>query len=161
MSTNGFSERLSEVMAGRSKNAFAKLVGVSEGAIRQYLEGSLPGIDKAAMIALRTGVRLNWLILGEGPKMAKALDQPGPSDPTFDGELLGRVVDRVARVYRELGVSLPDVELGRLSAEKYAEIREIAADPEEWPPALDLMALRLRRAVLQAATEPGSSKSRA
>lgn len=161
MNANDFAQRLKELMGHQSRNAFAKKVGVGESSIRQYLDGSLPGIDKAALIAARTGVRLNWLILGEGPKMAGDPVQPVGSDPAIDGELLGRVVDRVARVYRDLGVSLPDVELGRLSAEKYAEIREIAADPEEWPPALDLMALRLRRAILQAATEPGSSKSRA
>ncbi len=131
MEQSGLAARLQELVDGsRSENAFANLVGVSGTMLRKYLTGSEPGVAIAARIAQRTGVRLDWLILGEGPKYAADLAQHQVSGSalgaSLDGELLGRVVDRVAKVYRELGVGLPDVELGRLAAEKYAEIREIA-----------------------------------
>jgi len=181
METSGIQSRLSELVdAHKSQASFARAVGISGTMLRKYLEGSEPGVSIAARIAAAAGVRLEWLILGTGPKFAADLpvdEEQAPyvagpaAEPVaaagadalvpLDGELLGRVVDRVARVYREAGVSLPDVELGRLAAAKYAEIQALADDPDEWAPALDLMAVRLRKALLQAAAEPGSAKSRA
>ncbi len=38
-----------------------------EGSLRQYLSGSVPGIDKAAAIAAGANVTLDWLIAGRGP----------------------------------------------------------------------------------------------
>tara|TARA_B100001939_G_scaffold182605_1_gene157314 strand:+ start:333 stop:1049 length:717 start_codon:yes stop_codon:yes gene_type:complete len=64
-----FSDRLKLLIGKDSVNSFAQKCGVKEGSIRQYLAGSLPGIDKAAAIADATGVSLEWLVRGEGPMM--------------------------------------------------------------------------------------------
>lgn len=56
-----FRERLTQVLAGRSVNAFGVLSGVPESALRKYLAGTVPGLDKAVAIAQAAGVSLDWL----------------------------------------------------------------------------------------------------
>ena len=79
----------------------------------------------------------------------------------LDGDLMGRVVDVIERVYGDLGVRLPRIDLGRLAAEKYAEIAEDAEDVEEWPALLDLLGKRLKRSLLASAADPTSIKREA
>lgn len=61
-----FSARLKIAMGSDSTNKFAKKCGFSESLVRKYLSGSLPGIDKALVMAKVAGVSLDWLIAGEG-----------------------------------------------------------------------------------------------
>jgi len=156
---------------GLTREVLAARTGIPGGTIRNHEAGiSGPKADQIARYA-EVGLDPTWLVTGkrrdqllEGGQAEFGLrEEPASYEPglSIDAELLGRVVDRVARIYREAGMGLPDVDLGRLAAQKYAEIQAIAGDPEEWAPALDLMAVRLRRALLQAAAEPGASKSRA
>jgi transcriptional regulator with XRE-family HTH domain len=178
------SERIASLIPPRGRSEFARSIGVATSTLKQITEGSVPGADKIPAIVAATGVSYRWLLTGEGPKFEGAAaeeerptisevdpqgrsplhqrfqamsDAGGPVDP----ELLGRVVDRIARVYRELRIELPPLELGRLAAEKYAEISRQTEDREEWAPALDLMAIRVRKAALSAVSEPGSGKAQA
>lgn len=61
-----FSQRLKAAMGSDSTNKFAKKCGFSESLVRKYLTGSLPGIDKAEIMARVAGVSIGWLISGEG-----------------------------------------------------------------------------------------------
>lgn len=61
-----FAERLKQVMRDESVLGFAKKSGLSEGAIRQYLKGGEPGIEKVIAIANATGVSVGWLATGDG-----------------------------------------------------------------------------------------------
>lgn len=70
---NRFSERLKFILGDESVNSFALKCGLKEGSIRQYLSGSIPGIDKIAAIADATNYSLEWLIRGEGPMLRKEL----------------------------------------------------------------------------------------
>lgn len=66
---NFFIDRLEEIRAGRSKSALGREWGVSEGGIRQYLSGnSEPTRPKLIQIAEGSGVCLEWLATGRGPK---------------------------------------------------------------------------------------------
>lgn len=149
----------------KSENAFSTAVGVSNSSIRQYLSGSTPGIDKAAQIAAATGVELQWLITGEGPKLrADRQEKVETTSATFaalDKELFGRVVDCVLRTYKASGIHLSGIDIGRIAAEKYTEIAAFDAPPDEWPPLLELLAIRLRKEIAAAAAEPGSGKASA
>ncbi|MBR7517923.1 hypothetical protein KC217_19800, partial [Mycobacterium tuberculosis] len=66
-----------------------------------------------AAICRAAGRSVGWL-LGEGSTPDIAATE------AIDPELFGRVVDRVSRVYREEGVRLSDIDLGRIAAERYA-----------------------------------------
>lgn len=54
--------------------------------MRKYLNGSTPGVDKAAQIAEANGVRLEWLATGSGPQRAEA-GAPGAAVPVDLAEL--------------------------------------------------------------------------
>lgn len=63
-----FAIRLQDIMGDIPILTFAKKCGVPQNSIRQYLSGSVPGIDKAVAIADANGVSLEWLITGKGLK---------------------------------------------------------------------------------------------
>jgi transcriptional regulator with XRE-family HTH domain len=64
-----FAQRLEELVAGAgSAAALAAQARVSEGAVRMWLSRVEPTREKLAAIAKETGVSLDWLISGRGPK---------------------------------------------------------------------------------------------
>lgn len=68
------SERLQSVIGSRSKSEFARLCGVPESSVRQWVDGtSLPSAEKLMAIAGATGISIDWLLLGKGSK--KTIDQ--------------------------------------------------------------------------------------
>lgn len=162
MRSETFANRLATLIApARSERAFAKEIGLSAGGLRGLLhEGNSPTLDTLKAIASARGVSLQWLATGEGDKyVSPSVSAPQPARP--DPELFGRVVDRIARVYREEGVRLADIDLGRLAAERYAEIVDLAGDQDEWAALLELIATRVRRALRAAAVDPASVKREA
>lgn len=173
MTQESFSDRLTVLRIERrlSGRAFAKAAGLKSSTYQALTTGRSPTLDTLVIIANSLGVNVGWLATGEGPKY---LSEPGkqadfggfsehqaPYVAGPDPELLGRIVDVVARVHREERVRLPDVDLGRVAAERYAEVAAMATDPEEWPALLDLVAVRVRRAVRAAAADPTSTKREA
>jgi transcriptional regulator with XRE-family HTH domain len=162
MSSETFADRLATLIApARSERAFAKEIGLSPGGLRGLLhEGNSPTLDTLTAIANARGVSLQWLATGEGDRHASP-PSPGLQPTRPDPELFGRVVDRISRVYREEGVRLADIDLGRLAAERYAEIVDLAGDPDEWPALLDLIGTRVRRTLRAAAADPASVKREA
>lgn len=65
-SAEGFGERLRLVVGNESVNSFARRSGISEGSLRQYLAGSVPGADKVVSIAVTGKVSIDWLLRGAG-----------------------------------------------------------------------------------------------
>ncbi|MFS8861194.1 helix-turn-helix transcriptional regulator [Synechococcus sp. H60.3] len=65
-SDSSFAARLRQVIGNEAIYAFGRRAGISDTALRSYLKGSVPGIDKAVKIAQVGGVSLSWLITGEG-----------------------------------------------------------------------------------------------
>lgn len=65
MGIDRFSERLLYVMNGESNRSFAKLTGLSEAVIRNYLNGKTqPTLDKLKIIAKASGYTAEWLATG-------------------------------------------------------------------------------------------------
>lgn len=67
--------------------------------------------------------------------------------PLADGaaELMGAVNEAIDEIYRSLKKKLTLADLGRLALERHAAIMAACQDPEEYPHALAIMKLRLRR----------------
>lgn len=63
-----FSTRLKELIGETSILAFANKSGVPQNSIRQYLNGSIPGLDKVIAIADANNVSVEWLATGKGTK---------------------------------------------------------------------------------------------
>ncbi|CAA0111697.1 Uncharacterised protein [Starkeya nomas] len=115
--------------------------------------GNVPSGETLLKYA-RAGFSPGWILTGAGNMY---LDDAAAPDHDFhslrrgtaiDGELMGRVVDAIARLYRELAISLSPVDLGRLSAEKYEEIAAASSDPAERMAMVKLMAVQLRKELL-------------
>lgn len=92
----GFSVRLKEAIGGRSVLSFAKECGLSDSLVRKYLSGSLPGLDKAIVMAKVAGVSLEWLATGEGAGEKGDTSQPQPL-AALDLETLERVLGMVRK----------------------------------------------------------------
>ncbi|MEI9410753.1 helix-turn-helix transcriptional regulator [Mesorhizobium salmacidum] len=67
MTQTTFPERLVLAMGGESPHAFAKRAGLSDSSFRQYLKGTMPGLDNLIAIAKTGGVSLDWLAMDSGP----------------------------------------------------------------------------------------------
>lgn len=60
-------ERLKVAIGERSTRAVADESGISEGTVRNLLNGGIPKLDSLLRIADATGVDVGWLATGEGP----------------------------------------------------------------------------------------------
>lgn len=67
----GFSRRLKDLIGPDSVRSFSRLTGIGSTTLQKYLDGAVPGLDKAARIAAARGVSLEWLATGENPGSAK------------------------------------------------------------------------------------------
>jgi hypothetical protein len=63
-----FKERLQELIGERSAACFARHCGLPATNIRSYLQDREPGLENLIKIAEKTGVMLDWLMLGRGIK---------------------------------------------------------------------------------------------
>ena len=59
-----FVDRLKNLIGVGSVSSFAKFCDVPASSMQKYLNGSIPGIDKALRIAEANGVSVQWLITG-------------------------------------------------------------------------------------------------
>ncbi|MEN9231201.1 MAG: helix-turn-helix transcriptional regulator [Thermostichus sp. DG02_5_bins_236] len=73
-SSSTFAARLRQVIGNEAIYAFGRRAGISDTALRSYLKGSVPSIDKALQIAQVGQVNLSWLITGEGSPQMQATD---------------------------------------------------------------------------------------
>jgi hypothetical protein len=163
MCVGTFADRLRELQGERTGRNFAQFLGLPPSTFQALVRGGAPTLDTLVAIVDKTGVCVEWLAKGSGPKFPQPVAPVSPSSSLgrADPELFGRVVDRVARVYREEAVRLSDIDLGRIAAERYAEIVDLAGDPDEWPALLELIGTRIRRAIRAAAADPTNVKREA
>lgn len=167
---DGFPYRLRLALGTESVNGFASKCGFAESSVRQYLSGSIPGIDKAAIMAKRLNVTLDWLITGHGPMRPIApttMDSPEPQatlTPSavterqpLDEDLHASIADGISMVYRDANARLSPADLGRLSARMHGELIDLYDDPADRAVGLKALLRQLQRD-LQA--PPGKSDKR-
>jgi len=133
---------------GTTQAAAAEIAGVSVQQLGRVMRAkNAPSLVPLARLAEATGISLDWVATGEGPQRrgdpesVRPREVPAPTDP----ELFGRLVDGIGRAYRDAGVRLPPIELGRIAAEEYDTIASAISDPEERRIAARLTAERIRR----------------
>ena len=153
----GLVERLRQVAkkAG-GLDALASETGIARRTLGNYLSGrNEPRMSFLAAISGRYGVSLDWLITG----VERAAELP-PSEEhlAIDEELLGRVTDAIARLYKDERISLAPIDLGRLAGRRYAEIVAATADPAERLAMIKLMVVQLRADLHATAAAPGTGK---
>ena len=127
-------------MSGAPLTAFAaQCPGVTEGMLRKYISGTMPGLDKAVGIAHAGGVSLDWLAMGGA--------DPTPSSGTAAVEaaidLMLDVVQGLGEYLQERGVPQP------VPPQKHRTLVEIIAREmmekqslEESPKVVDLSKFR-------------------
>lgn len=62
-------DRIREAMGSRSARAFSQQADITEGTLRNILNGGTPRLDSILRIADAADVNIGWLATGEGPKM--------------------------------------------------------------------------------------------
>jgi len=157
------SGRLREcIRAIGSGNQLAQKIGISRNTLENYLTGqSEPKLSTLQQIAELAGVRVAWLALGEGSQFDMAAPQPTAAAPAIDPELMGRVTDKILRTYKELAISIPPVDVGRLAAKWYDMVAREVEDPAERLGALAILAAQLKAELSAPITPDTASKRRA
>lgn len=83
-SAQEFAARLRQAIGEASIHAFSRRAGISNTALRSYLTGSIPGMDKVVKIAAAAEVNVLWLMTGEGaPHPHPASASPDPDLPSY------------------------------------------------------------------------------
>jgi len=67
-----FGARLLEAFEGTKSSAIAQILGLTEGAISNYVSGRVPKIQILDQIASFTNCNLHWLLTGEGEKFVRS-----------------------------------------------------------------------------------------
>lgn len=65
-----FGERLRTAFDNAKNAEIARKMGVSEAAVKNYVDGRIPDADKLIQIRNLTNCNLDWLLTGEGPQTA-------------------------------------------------------------------------------------------
>lgn len=148
MAEESIGERLKRIRESRSLSQadWSLEVDVGLATLKKIeLDGNVPSGETLLKYA-RLGFSPGWILTGAG---SMYLDQVGqPAGEAIDREIMGRVVDSIVRLYRELSISLSPIDLGRLSAEKYDEIVAASDDHAERMAMVKLMAVQLRKELL-------------
>lgn len=100
-----FGSRLREVFHGKTQREIADILGVSDAAVRNYLGGRVPDVEKLTLIAAFTNCDLHWLLTGSGEKYLAAREQnvrlPESLDEVIDARIR-RIVQEELRI-QDLG----------------------------------------------------------
>lgn len=102
--SEGFPQRLEQVVGRRSLKEFGLHCGLSEGVLRKYLKGeSLPTIDRLEAIARTGEVDPGWLISGN-----QVADTPTRYNVAvkLDADLLGEILQAVDDGLTQINISL-------------------------------------------------------
>lgn len=127
MSTLG--ERIKSARAGMSQEAFSRALGISKGALGFYERNeNLPNTEVALKISLLAGVRLEWLLSGEGPRTPSENVEIRKSASETICSRCVRLEERLDRLEEERRTL---VEENRQLWKENAELRERCARFEE------------------------------
>lgn len=141
---------------GWTQLQIASAIGVSLRTYSRYINGGgTPNLAHLERLA-ELGADVSWLLAGD--LASSQTSNTGGSRSPLDQELMGRVTDAIARLYKEERVSLAPVDLGRLAAQRYSEIVEATEDDGERYAMIKLVVQQLRQDLRSSAAEPGTGK---
>lgn len=136
-----FAVRLRQIVRDQRNNSqFAKAIGRSEGALRNWLtRRSQPVVSDILRICAASGTRVEWLMIGRGPRKeaessqvseAPSLYQVKPQAP--DEELLQVILEAIERELRARADDLTPEKKAALAIHCYDLMGTMAAfDPKK------------------------------
>lgn len=95
---------MEQLLKGESYSSLGEKANLSKSQIQSIMRGGVPRIDKVAAIAKGLGVKLDWLILGEGPMKGAAGSLPEKSvmnQVLADLDTVGKMVEHFEDHIRE------------------------------------------------------------
>lgn len=117
-------ERIRHLRGDLSQAEFASKIGVHKEMVGKYERGqNVPGGDVLTRMREVFGVSLDWLLTGQG-QMRRDEAAPAAASPTtveaqaaVNVGLYGQVLEQVAAVYQECGVTASLAQIGAKAAE--------------------------------------------
>lgn len=150
-----------------SGDDLARITAIPRRTLESYLTGdSEPKAGRLAAIAEATGVTLDWLVRGKGP-MRLGQDAPAPAAPaamaeaaapSTDARLMGRLVEKILAVYKEMGVAIAIHQATERAAREHDRIVAAVADPDDRLTEVGEVTAALRQELRAKAADPASSK---
>lgn len=138
-----FPIRLREIIGESTLKDFAEKIGMSEGGLRKYLPPakSSPSFERVVAMATLTGVEVEWLSTGRGPKFAGE-QAPRSSSHGYAGEGLAKystassfdeefaLIDGYHVAIGEIGCSLDKLQVRRKLAFRHKWLEWRGFEPE-------------------------------
>jgi transcriptional regulator with XRE-family HTH domain len=156
-------DRLRQIRAalGLSQGEMSAKVCVKPRAYQGYETGErLPQAESLEALG-RMGFNIYWLLTGEGAMCpgGEAAPTPAPtsSSAPVDAELVGRVLEAISAVYKELGWGKSLHQLGAEAVQIAADIAADGLSDPDKPAAVKAAAAMLRRQLRQAVADPASA----
>ena len=136
-----------------SQVEFAGMVGLSLSALKRIEIGHNVPSGETLLKYAELGANPGWILTGEGRMWRGEADEVDASampnarlfELFMDQKLFGRIVEAIDRLFKAENMRLLPVQLGELSAEKYAEIIAATDDPEERLAMIKLTIIQLRK----------------
>lgn len=147
------SERLKSARARlrHSQAAMAPVLGLSVTQLKRLEVGANVPSGETLLKYRELGFSPTWILTGEGTMLADEGRDGCPVPPSraeiLFPELLALVTEAIQHAYADAEEDLCGADLGRLSAEKYNEIRASIPDREHWRGAVLMMAAQLRKEI--------------
>lgn len=148
----------------KNREEAADAAGVAKSSFQRWVEArSDPSFEGLSRLCAATGFSLDWLATGEGPmRIDEAPPVPAIPPPTaalpVDEALMGRLLEGIVLLYKELGQHISPMNMGQLQTRLYNEIIADTDGPDEYPGAVKARLGQLRRELHAAAAGQTSSK---
>lgn len=81
-----------------NKSEFARIVGVSESAVRSYLANTIPKADVLEKIASNVAISCEWLVLGRGDMIVQPKQEITSSGSTLEERLLAIIKEKDIKI---------------------------------------------------------------
>ncbi len=100
--------------------------------------------------------------LGDAPTLSSVpLVDANAVAPVADKRLIGRLTEKIAQIYQEMGVAIALHQVAERATEEHNRLVATVTDPIERLVEVGAVGERLRQELLTAASDPGSSKRQA
>lgn len=160
----GFRDRLATLIGGDEPFLWARQVGIPSSTFdRVWNNGQVPKAETLFRISRFAGVSIDWLLSGTETHQSEAVPTPEATTPSaIDTGLYGRVLEQVAAVYQECGITASLAQIGANAAEIAGDLSSPDFTTNTDQAAALKYALTQLRRTLQAAnhTKPGDAQGK-
>lgn len=143
--------------------AAAKYTGTTEDTLANWRDGrARPSFFGMHGLANAAKIRFEWLATGVGPMRAREDGVPTPpatlDAPSTDARLMGRLVERILLVYKEMGFTIAVHQATERAAAEHDRIVAAVSDPDDRLIQIGEVTAALRQELRAAARDPANSK---